>query len=334
MQMRRPALCRFWLAALVHAACDGTDSNTCGAITATLHLMRFIYTYTTAALPRHLAGRLGADNKLPLSGTIAARENLASNHLGILLYEEMKLMARVERHLPGPPGISPANMAASRDNLSVALLHMLTHANEDDPKLAMSPPNFTVLPGTLESAPNIKAQSHVRGLGLVTCAFGPLHARAVCAHLLTQWQQPQLWLERDPADVVTHLQMGADPRSHSNGPSVPQVGFTEAHAAGRKRLRNALRKAPKVPPTDQRIVLVTQNLMLPHELHDYCVKYLVPLGGTPMQAKSVSTGEAALMTRCDGAYARLLERAQQSPKVLADAIESFHTLALEVVQQE
>jgi hypothetical protein len=60
LQLRKPALCRFWLHALVGAACTGNNSNAGGATIAVVHLMRFVFTYTSAAFPPHLKTHLCA----------------------------------------------------------------------------------------------------------------------------------------------------------------------------------------------------------------------------------------------------------------------------------
>lgn len=60
MQLSKPKLCRFWLAALVSALTLERGSKALGAATALHHLARFVFQYTLAAVPPHLAQHIDA----------------------------------------------------------------------------------------------------------------------------------------------------------------------------------------------------------------------------------------------------------------------------------
>ena len=229
MQMRKPALCRFWLHALVSAARRDSASNMRGAATALQHLMRFVFTYTTAALPPHLKQTLLTECQIEARAGNLNVLDCSRRYLQVLLHEDAKLLAKATRSVPPPP---PERwQQATLDNCYDKLIGLLIGGNQE-PEVLMVPPRGMMIIEAIHNAPQGKVQAHVRGLGLVSCAFGPRHARAVCEVLVQQWSKREFWLERPQADVATSAFVTPSPMSQAAHRHDVTLSTTYMNAAG------------------------------------------------------------------------------------------------------
>jgi hypothetical protein len=273
------------------------------------------------------------DNKLKPTGVEVSMEGTMWKLMSILFHDDDKFMAKVARKLPPPEPFVTAIQQSTRDKMAMMMINLLKSANEV-PLVLMKPPKDLMIVQDIQYAPQSKMQSHVRGLGLVASAFGPRHAPAACLALLSQWLKRDFWLERPQADVLTcmHIAPSSSAREgrYKGGPWLED---TLGNAGGKRRLRNALRNAPIVPPQNpsrSRMLLLHINLMLPRELAANCAEHVAKADATGAKRRA-SAREIQEMERVGHLYRTLARRVQASADALPDAIEYFRMIALEIV---
>ena len=336
LQPDRPAVCAFWVLALLSCFSPRSGTNEEGLQVVCLHLARHVFLYTGHAVPaplRHpLARTIEAHRirlevtRVTLAAPLARRYGPVEDRISAectqaavrvlqwVLQTDAALADAVKADMRAIE-LSSALREQVRVQLACALL---LGRNHDLQRYGFA--HLREL--RMAEVAKLVVATGVRGSGLVSTAFGWLVAPGHCQQLLARWTDPAWWQRSDSDDLIVALNASFSAQKEERAAlgaldPVLRCRYGRAKSFGHVRTRSAVASSEgfhtmhdllnRLAPLEaggRAGALAVPMLLLPPEMHDWCD--WVYQAGKAGKVLGFRPGEAGFMQAAGGPAAELI----------------------------